>query len=144
MVKINKIALFLIVWFSLSSCNESPQVDFHSYQELAEYDFIINGWFPEILGDDASGILETYDNQNRHLFGKFDFKRRPEYESAVKSYLIAEKDSLFERIENISKPRYPKWFIPKEDLTDDKYIIAKHDNFYLILEKKSNRIYYLR
>ena len=136
--------MFLIGCFCLSTCNESPQVDFHSFQELAEYDFISNGWFPEILGDDASGIQETYDNQNKHLFGKFDFRSRPEYESVIKSYLIAEKDSLFERIEKINKPRYPKWFIPKADLTCDKYIIAKHDNFYLILEKKSNRIFYLR
>ena len=144
MVKISKIALFLIVWFCFSSCNESPRVDFHSYQELAEYDFIINGWIPEILGDDASGIVETYDNQNRHLFGKFDFKRRPEYELAVRSYIKAEKDSLLERIEKIDKPRYPKWFVPKADLTGDKYILAKHNNFYLILDKKSNRIFYLR
>lgn len=144
MVKINKITLFIIAMFCLSSCNESPQVDFHSYQELAEYDFIINGWFPEILGDDATGIMETYDIQSRHLFGRFDFRRRSEYESFIKSCPVLEKDSLFKRIVQINKPRYPKWFIPKADLSCDKYIFAKHDNFYLILEKKSNRIYFLR
>lgn len=108
MIRIIKISLFLLVCFTLSSCNESPQVDFHSYKELAEYDFIINGWFPEIPGDDATGIMETYDIQ-----------RRPEYELLVKSYLIAGKDSLLRRFDKINKPRYPKWFIPKAELSDD-------------------------
>lgn len=139
-----KIALGMIVWLCLSSCNESPQVDFYSYHELSEYNFISNGWIPEVVGNDACNIRETYDINNSHLFGKFDFKDRPKYDSIIKSYLVVEKDSVLARIEKINKPRYPKWFISKEDLTNGNYIMLKYENFILIMEKKVNKIYYLR
>lgn len=139
-----KIVLGMIVCLCLSSCSESPQVDFYSYQELSEYNFINNGWIPEIVGNDAYAIRETYDINNNHLFGKFDFKYRPKYDSITKSYLVMKKDSVLARVEKINKPRYPKWFIPKEDLTKGNYILLKYGDFYLIMEKKINRIYYLR
>jgi hypothetical protein len=108
-----RILSFMIVWLSLFSCNESPQIDFHSYQELAEYNFICNGWIPEVLGNDAYSIHETYDVNSNHLFGKFDFKLRPTYDSIIKNYQLVEEDSLLERIKKIKRPRYPSWFIQK-------------------------------
>jgi hypothetical protein len=144
MVRKIKITIFLTACLCLYSCNESPHIDFHSYQELSEYDFIRKGWFPEILKDDAFSIKESYDVNNKHLFGKFDFKNRPRYDSIFNSYLIVEKDSLLEKIEDIHKPRCPKWFVPKEYLTEDKYLIRRYNDFYLIMEKKANRIYFLR
>jgi hypothetical protein len=44
MARIISIAILLIAGFGLSSYNESPKVDFHSYEELSGYDFITNGW----------------------------------------------------------------------------------------------------
>ena len=90
MERVIKIASLMIVWLCLSSCYESPHIDFHSYQELSEYNFISNGWIPEVVGNDAYSIQETYDVNNNHLFGKFDFKDRPKYDSIIKNYLIAE------------------------------------------------------
>lgn len=142
--KIIKIAIVLITGLCLSSCNESPHVDFHSYQELSEYDFIINGWIPEIMNDDAHLIQETYDMNSNHLYGKFDFKDRTKYDSIIKSYITVGSDSLLEKIESIKRPRCPEWFISKKDITKDKYIISKHNDFYLIMEKEANRIYFLR
>ena len=144
MARIFKIAILLIAGLNLSSCNESPKVDFHSYEELSGYAFIDNGWIPEILNDDASGILETYDIASNHLYGKFDFKNRTKYDSIIKSYIIVDRDSLLEKIEKIKKPRCPEWFISKEDITNDKYIVAKNKDFYLMMDKEANRIYYLR
>ena len=144
MERVIKIASLMIVWLCLFSCYESPHIDFHSYQELSEYNFISNGWIPEVIGNDAYSIQETYDVNNKHLFGKFDFKDRPKYDSIIKNYLIAEEDSLLIRIKEINKPRCPEWFIPKENLTKDKCVMVKVENFYLIMEKKRNRIYYLR
>jgi hypothetical protein len=144
MAIITRIALLLSACLSLYSCSESPHIDFHSYQELCEYEFIQNGWFPELLSEDASGIQETYDVNNKHLYGKFDFKNRPNYDSIMNNYSSVAKDSLIGRIEKIRKPRCPKWFIPMKDLTNNNYIIAEHNNFYLIMDKKANRIYYVR
>lgn len=139
-----KKASLILVCFFLLSCYESPQVDFHSYQELSEYNFIGNGWFPEILGKDAYGIQETYDSNNHHLFGKFDFTFRSGYDSIMKSYPVLEEDSLLKRIEEIKKPHCPAWFISKEELVNNHYIRVKHNNFYLVMNKKVNRIYFLR
>jgi hypothetical protein len=139
-----KTAILLIAWLCVSSCYESPEVDFHSYQELSEYEFIYNGFFPEILKEDATHIQATYDITNKHVFGDFDFKRRSEYDLVINSYSIANKDSLLERIKKIHQPRTPKWFIPKEDLLKDNYLIVKHQNFYLMMDRKINRIYFLR
>lgn len=134
----------MTVWLCVLSCNESPQVDFHSYQELSEYNFISNGWIPEVLGTDAYSIQETYDINNHHLFGKFDFKYRSNYDSIMKSYPMLEEDSLLKKIEEIKKPRYPAWFVPKEDLKKDNYMMVKYKDFFVIMEKRTNRIYYLR
>jgi len=138
------LATLILVWFCLSSCYESPHIDFHSYQELSEYDFIRNGWIPDVVGIDATNIQETYDNTNHQVFGKFDFKNRPLYDSIIKSYNPVETDLLISRIKEIKKPRYPSWFILLQDITRDNCMIAKHDNFYLIMDKKVNRIYFLR
>ena len=135
---------FPLVCLCFSSCYESPHIDFHSYQELSEYNFITHGWIPELMGEDAYAIQETYDVNNRHLFGKFEFKDRVRYDSIIKSYSVVEGDSLLAAIKAINKPRYPKWFIPKEELVKGNYIMVKHENFYLIMEKNGNRIYYLR
>jgi len=144
-VKNIKVTGVLIVWLFAASCNSgSPFVEFHSYQELSEYDFIKNDWFPEILNDDATAIQETYDVYTKHLFGSFDFNRRFEYDSIFKSYAVATSDSLFKRLENIEKPRYPKWFIPLENLSKGNFVVAKHNDFYLIMDKNTNRVYFLR
>jgi hypothetical protein len=139
-----KTSTLLLVWLCIYSCNESPHIDFHSYQELSEYSFISNNWIPALVGKDAYTIQETYDTNNKHVFGKFDFKFRTDYDSIMKSYPATENDSLFARIAEILKPGYPEWFIPKEDLKKGNYVLAKYENFYLIMEKKVNRIYYLR
>jgi len=144
MERMLKITTWILVLISLSSCYESPHIDFHSFQELSEYNFIRNGWIPEAVGNDAINIQETYEVANHHVFGKFDFKFRSTYDSIIQSYEHVEKDSLLARIEEIHKLRYPAWFIPKADLTTNNYRIAKHKNFYLILDRKINRIYYLR
>jgi len=139
-----KIGLFFAAWLSFFSCNESPHIDFHSYEELSNYEFIQNGWFPEILNHDASDIRETYDVNNKHLFGKFDFKNRINYDSIVAGYSVVEKDSLIKRIKEIKRPRRPEWFIHPKDLTDNNFVFTVHNNFYLIIEKEKNRIYFLR
>lgn len=144
MAKVIKIAAVLGVWLWFTSCNESPYVEFHSYQELNEYEFFSNGWFPEILKEDAFGIQETYDVTSKHVFGKFDFKRRPAYDSIIANYSIEAKDSLLDRMGKIYKPRYPQWFIQKEDFANDKCLFVKQNDFYLIVEKKANRIYFFR
>ncbi|MDD4970663.1 MAG: hypothetical protein PHT07_14650 [Paludibacter sp.] len=138
------IATLLLVWLSLSSCYESPYIDFHSYQELSEYNFIRNGWIPEVVGNDASNIQETYDNTNHQVFGKFDFKNRPLYDSIFKSYDPVEANLLIARIKEIKKPQYPSWFIRLDDIKNDNCVLAKHENFYLIMDKKGNSIYFLR
>jgi len=144
MKKIINATFLLTALFCLSSCNESPYVIFHTYQELSEYDFISQGRIPEIVNDDAVEIRETYDIAKNHIFGSFDFVRRTEYDSVIKCYSTGDKDSLIKRIEEINKPRYPKWFIPIEALTGGQYIIAKHKDFYLMMDKNANRIFFLR
>jgi len=144
MAKIIRIAAVFGVWLWLTSCNESPYVEFHSYQELNEYNFFSNGWFPEILQEDAFGIQETYDVTSKHLFGKFDFKQRPDYDSIIANYRIVEKDSLLDQIEKINRPRYPQWFIQKEEFASDRCIFVKHHDIYLIVKKDANRIYFIR
>jgi len=139
-----KTVFLSIAYLCFSSCYESRHVDFHSYQELAEYSFISDGWIPEVMGQDACAIQETYDINNNHLFGKFNFKNRPVYDSIFKSCVLVSEDSLFAKIDAIRKPRCPEWFIPKERLVKSNYLMVKQQDFYLILEKKRNRIYYFR
>jgi hypothetical protein len=141
--RISKIGL-LFVLITLFSCYEGAHIDFRSYQELAKYNFLDNGWFPEILKADAKEILEVYDVNNKHLYGKFDFSQREKYDSIVNSYTVANADSLLERVKNINTPHYPEWFVPKKELANDKYMIFYHSDFYLITEKRTNRIYFLR
>ena len=142
--KIFKLAFLFTVCLCFSSCNESPYVIFHTYQELSEYDFISEGRIPEILDVDAIEIRETYDITNKHIFGSFDFIRRPKYDSVIMSYPTGDKSSLLKMIKEIKKPRYPKWFIPEEDIIRGQYIIAKQKDFYLLMDKKVDRIYFLR
>lgn len=144
MIRFTKITTLLGIWLWLTSCNESPYVEFHSYQELTEYNFFSNGWFPEILKEDAFGIQETYDVTSKHVFGKFDFKQRPDYDSIITNYRIVKKDSLLDQIGKINKPRYPQWFIQKEKLANNRCLFVKHHDFYLIVEKEANRIYFIR
>lgn len=139
-----KIAALVGLSLWVTSCSESPYVEFHSYQELNEYNFFSNGWFPEILREDAFGIQETYDVTSKHAFGKFDFKQRPDYDSIITSYQTVEKDSLLDRIEKTNKPRYPQWFIQKEEFANDRCIFLKDNDFYLIVKKESNRFYFFR
>jgi hypothetical protein len=142
---INMKAISLIVLlFGLISCNESPTIDFHSYEEMTKYNFIENGWFPEILNEDAINIDETYNIVNKHAFGKFDFKNRTKYDSVIRTYPPITKDSLSIMIDKIERPVYPDWFITKDSINYDKYILAKHNDFFLIMDKTSNRIYFLR
>jgi hypothetical protein len=133
-----------IALICFSSCYESRHVDFHSYQELSEYSFISAGWIPEVMGLDACAIQETYDVNNNHLFGKFDFKNRPIYDSIFKTCVAVGEDSLLAQIEQINKPRCPKWFIPKERLIKRNYLMVKQQNFYLMMDRKRNIMYYLR
>ena len=139
-----KTASIIIVLLSLFSCNWSPQIDFQSYKELSGYDFIDNGWFPEILGNDSYNILETYDLYNNHSYGKFDFKQRSLYDSIIRNYQRVKVDTLLSVMNKIRKPRYPSWFIQKAEVTGSNYVLAKQNNFYLLMEKKTNRIYFFR
>jgi hypothetical protein len=136
--------LFLLAFFCFSSCDESPKIDFHSFQELSQYDFIRNGWFPEILQNDACNIQETYDINNKHIFGKFDFIEKSKYDSIISTCLLVPMDSLIEHMEKINKPKYPQWFIPKDDLKNSRYTVVKQKEFYLIIERDKSRIYYVR
>lgn len=138
------IAILAITWLLLFSCNESPSIDFHSYQELSGYSFIQNGWFPEILKGDAYSIKETYDVNNKHVFGKFEFSDRTKYDSIICTYSIVERDTLLAKIDEIDKPLYPEWFITKSDLDKGNYTSVKHMDLYLIIEKGINRIYFIR
>ena len=126
------------------SCTESPHIDFHSYQELSGYNFIRNGWIPEILGNDACNIQATYNVASQHVFGKFYFTNRIAYDSILRNYHVPGKDSLLARIGEIRKPRFPEWFIPKESITESNYVMAKYGNFYLLMDKKDNSIYFVR
>ena len=134
----------MIVCLCLFSCNESPQIDFQSYQELSGYNFISNGWFPDILGADSYNILETYDLNNRDAFGKFNFKQRAVYDSIIRNYQSVKADSLLSRLNKIGKPGYPSWFIPKAEVSDRNYILAKQNNFWLLMDRKSNRIFFFK
>jgi hypothetical protein len=144
MIGIIKTITLLIILFFLYSFNESPHIDFHSYQELLEYDFIKNGWFPAILRDDAYMIQETFDYTSKHLFGRFDFKNRSNYDSIIQMYPLIELDSLINQIEKINIPAYPDWFVPKENINKSNFILVKENDFYIIMERKANRIYFLR
>ena len=139
-----KTAFIVIVCLCIFSCNESPQIDFQSYQELSGYNFISNGWFPEILGTDSYNILETYDLNNNHAFGKFEFKQRPVYDSIIKNYRLVKAETLMSSLNMIGKPLYPAWFIPKAEVSGLNYVIVKQNTFYLLMEKKANRIYFFR
>jgi hypothetical protein len=125
MLWIIKTITLLIILFFLYSCNESPHIDFHSYREFSEYDFIKNGWLPEILKDDAYMIQETFDYSNKHLFGKFDFKNRSNYDSIIHTYLLTDRDSLINHIGKINKPIYPDWFVPKENINKSSFILER-------------------
>jgi len=144
MERLIKTVSLSVVCLCFSSCYESRHVDFHSYQELSEYSFISDGWIPEVMGQDACAIQETYDINNNHLFGKFDFRNRPVYDSIFKSCVVVQEDSLFAKIDAIKKPRCPKWFIPKERFLKSNYLMVKQQDFYLIMDRKKNIMYYLR
>lgn len=139
-----KITILSVICVFLFSCNESPHVDFHSYQELSLYGFFDKEWLPEILGADLTHVQQTYDVNNKHLFGEFEFTDRERYDSIVETYDKVEIDTLINRMEQINKPIAPDWFISKRDLVKGNYIFVKHQEFYLILEKEANRIYYMR
>lgn len=144
MQKVIKITALISLWLSHASCNQSPQIDFHSYQELSEYSYIGNGWIPEILGADASGIQETYDIYNNHLYGKFEFANRAIYDSIINTYQPIKLDSIVAKINAIERPRCPDWFIEIDNISATKQKMLKHDNFYLIADMNQHRIYYLR
>lgn len=144
MPKLLKLSFFLILFLSFSGCNESPYVEFYSYHELLEYDFFSHGWFPGILKEDAFGIKETYDITNRHAFGKFEFKQRDLYEPDFKTCRSVPADSLLGKIEEIKRPSFPKWFVPKENIAKSQYLLLKYNDFFLIVEKNTNCIYFLR
>lgn len=138
-----KIASILFVYLCIS-CSESPYVEFHSYQELSEYEFFSHGWFPEILSEDAFAIQETYDISSRHVFGKFDFKHRATCDSSITNYEIVTKKALLGRIEKIDRPDFPEWFLSTENIDTTQYLLKTHNDFYLIVSKTANRIYFLR
>jgi len=139
-----QIALLILFLQCIGSCTESPHIDFHSYQELSGYNFIGNGWFPEILGKDAGSIQATYDVATHHVYGKFDFTDRATYDSIIQGYHRVRIDSLLEMIKEIRKPRYPAWFIPKVDITEGNCVVTKYEDFFLVMEKKRNCIYFVR
>ena len=144
MLKLLKLSFFLGLFLCLSGCTESPYVEFYSYHELMEYDFFSHCWFPGILKEDAFGIKETYDVTSRHAFGKFEFKQRDLYEPDFKTCRSVPADSLLSKIEEIERPSFPKWFIPKGNIEKSRYLIVKDKDFFLIVEKDTNCIYFLR
>ncbi len=144
MLKLIKLSFFLILFLSFSGCSESPYVEFYSYHELMEYNFFSHGWFPGILKEDAFGIKETYDVTSRHAFGKFEFRQRDLYEPDFKICRSVPADSLLSKIEEIERPSFPRWFIPKGDITKSQYLLLKDKDFFLIVEKNTNCIYFLR
>jgi len=144
MSKLFKIAIILFVWLCFPGCNESPYVEFYSYHELMEYDFFSHGWFPGILKEDAFGIKETYDVTSRHAFGKFEFKQQDLYETDFKTCRTIPADSLLGKIEEIERPFFPKWFISRDSIAKGHYLLLKYNDFFLIVEKNTNCIYFLR
>lgn len=144
MPNLHKFPSFLLLFFCLSSCSESPYVEFYSYHELMEYEFFSHGWFPEILKEDAFAIKETYDVTSRHAFGQFEFKRRELYEVELKNYPSVSANLLLEKINKIERPTFPDWFVEKESIAKGQYLLVKSGDFYLIAEKTTNRIYFFR
>lgn len=136
--------VLLAILLSLTSCNGSPIVVFHSYDELTDYPFFDADWVPEIVRDDITDIRETYAVDNGHVFGRFDFINRNVYDSIFVQYQEANPDSLLLKINSIKRPKYPKWYIPKQELVSGKYQMAKQKGFYLLLARKENRIYFLK
>lgn len=144
MKKTIQTAILFLLLHCLVSCSESPHIDFHSYQELSGYNFIGDGWFPGILGKDAGNIQATYDVATHHVYGKFDFTNRSTYDSIIQRYRVVGIDSLLAMIKEIRKPRYPAWFIQKKDITEGNYVVATHEEFFLLMDKKRNCIYFVR
>ncbi len=144
MPKLLKITFSVILFLCLSGCNESPVVEFYSYQELMEYEFFSHGWFPGILKEDAFGIKETYDVTSRRAFGQFEFKQRELYEADLKDCPPVAIGLLLEKIGKIERPALPKWFVPKDSIAKGYYLLVKHGDFYLIVAKNTNRIYFFR
>ncbi len=142
MPRLLKLPIFLLLF--LFACSESPEVDFHSYHELMEYEFFSNGWFPRILKEDAFAIKETYDVGSRHAFGQFEFKQRELYEAELSKCQSVTSGSLLDKIESVKRPALPKWFAQKDNITNGKYLLVKNGDFYLIAEKNANRIYFFR
>jgi hypothetical protein len=137
------IFLFFIL-LSLTGCNDTPMVVFHSYDELTDYPFFGSIWVPEIVQEDITDIRETYAVENGHVFGRLDFTRRPVYDSIFGQYGVASQDSLLVKINSIKRPKYPEWFIPEKELFAGKYLIATHQGFYLMMARTENRIYFLK
>lgn len=99
---------------------------------------------PRDIKGGCFAIKETYDVGSRHAFGRFEFKQREFYENELKTCQLVSATLLLGKIESIEQPAFPKWFVSKENIKNGQYLLARYDDFYLIVEKNANRIYFLR
>lgn len=139
-----KAGLLLLAVACLASCKESPVVDFHSYEELLEYPYYSNGWYPDIARDDLFDIRETYDTYNKHVIGRYEFKIRPRYDSMVAHFAAASKEEALKKLAEIDHPQYPAWLDDIKNLNTDKYRFFKQGDFYLLMDKKENRFIFFK
>lgn len=138
-MKISHILLTLL--FLLSSCG-SDENSYKSHNETLKDVENNKGMMPEWVPSDAINLYETHNIENSAVFGRFEYSEMNFIDSNLFSADSHQKDSIYNKISNINKPRIPTWFISDSLFYNKTTKIYSDSSSIIIWVSDKNRVYF--
>lgn len=138
-MKISHILLTLL--FLLSSCG-SDENSYKSHNETLKDVENNKGMMPEWVPSDAINLYETHNIENSAVFGRFEYSEMNFIDSKLFSADSHQKDSIYNKISNINKPRIPTWFISDSLFYNKTTKIYSDSSSIIIWVSDKNRVYF--
>ena len=140
---------YLLIGFlglMIFSCQDISEVQFETYQDLSESGYLSKGWIPKILPETSSNIKEVHNLDINRVFGTFNFFSLTKNNSIVifNQLIKISPDQVIARKDSITSPKIPNWFPSDKEIRNSNFELYLYEDFYLILNMKSEIGYFLK
>ena len=128
----------------LSGCFDTFEQSYLNYSDLKRmHNPRLQGWFPDIVDEDAYNLKETHSIGPIESLGKFSYGKQHKIDTLLSNreiYRPSTVDSFKQFISSFKSIQVPEWFIKVENYAG-KMVFRKQDT-YFIQSKEDRTIYF--
>jgi hypothetical protein len=141
--EMKKHLFFIIIIFFLSSCSNTYEQTYSTYQEFEKANERNKSWFPNWIDNSCSELKSISSVSNNESIGRFTYKSNGKIDSILSEKATTERinTNAFQIMLVDMKTEMPNWFIAKDKVMGKT--IWKYNEHYLAKDTIHHIVYFL-